>query len=424
MTPILKETLLPGAVMGYKRRLHSINKHMTDPCVLFLVLLPALFIWSCVPRHPVVEPVPDPAFYLPADPDKVIDILSAGLESQGLESWTDLKEPIERSLVYVRSRDQQSEAVCLPELCLKWGHVKQTLKTFQALLPDIDDNPGLLKHYFDFYLINPDILLTGYYEPLLEASRHPHAAYPHPVYAVPDDLLTLDLGAFHPRWQGHTLVYRLEDGRALPYHDRKSIDQKGVLRGRNLEIAWVNDPVDLFFLHIQGSGRLKYPDGDSEHVLYSGRNGLQYVALGRVLVNRGYMQPHEVSMQSIRRFLDDNPQLTDHLLATNPSYIFFTLDDHGPKGSIGQILTPFVSVAVDPAFIPWGSVMVLDAVLPSYQGTDNFISGPVLAQDTGGAIRGRHLDLFCGFGGRSEYLAGKMKDRANVYLMVLKNDQN
>lgn len=396
------------------------------PARYCLVFLCAALVWACAPRSVPVEPEPaaDKAFYVPVEFDEVMDILSSGLKNQGLESWTELKEPLEKSLVYVRSREAGKEAVCLPELCLKWGDILKTLETLLALLPDIDRHPEILEHFFDFYAVSPDILLTGYYEPLLEASRHPHSEYPYPVYSVPDDLQTVDLGKFHPRWQGQKLVYRVENGKIKPYHDRQSIDQKGVLRGRNLEIAWVNDPVDLFFLHIQGSGRLKYADNDQEHVLYSARNGLQYVALGRVLINMGYMQPEEVSMQSIRDFLDENRHLADSLLATNPSYIFFSLDDEGPRGSTGQVLTPYVSVASDPSFIPWGSVMIMDAVLPEYQGQKMSVSGPVLSQDTGGAIRGRHLDFFCGFGERAEYLAGKMKDRANVYLMVIKNDQN
>jgi len=387
-----------------------------------------LFIWSCAPKPLAVDPEPvpepEPAFYVPVEPDKVIAVLSRDLKSQGLESWTELKEPVKRSLAYVRTRDQDSHALCLPGLCLKWMDIKETLETFLALLPGIEQNPKILKYFFDFYKIDPDILLTGYYEPLLNASEHPQPEYPYPVYSVPDDLLTVDLGRFHPRWQGQSMVYRIDDHRIEPYHNRADIDLKGALRGRNLEIAWVNDPVDLFFLHIQGSGRLRYQDGNTRHVLYAGRNGLQYVALGRVLADRGYLEPEEVTMQSIRKFLDENPQQVDYLLALNPSYIFFNLADQGPRGSIGQILTPFVSVAGDPSYIPWGSVMILDAVLPEYQGVANFVSGPVLVQDTGGAIRGRHLDLFCGFGQRSEFLAGKMKDRANVYLMVIKNDQN
>ncbi len=389
-----------------------------------IIFVSAAFVWACSPRPPVLEPEPEPVFYLKADPDQVLEVLSKGLENQGIKNWIQLQEPIERSLVYIRSRDSQAEAVCLPELCLKWRDIEETLEIFLLLLPDIDRNPRVLTYFFDFYAIDPDILLTGYYEPLLDASRHPHPEYPYPVYSVPDDLMTVDLGRFHSRWQGQTLIYRLNNGRIEPYHDRMTIDQEKVLRGRDLEIAWVRDPVDLFFLHIQGSGRLRYPDGNFEHVLYAGRNGLPYVALGRVLAGKGFLEPEEVSMQSIRRFLKDNPHLMDYLFTYNPSYIFFTLADHGPKGSIGQILTPYVSVAADPSFIPWGSVMILDAVLPEYQGNSSSVSGPVLVQDTGGAIKGRHLDLFCGFGERSEFLAGKMKDRANVYLMVIKNDQD
>ncbi|WP_028575785.1 MltA domain-containing protein [Desulfonatronovibrio hydrogenovorans] len=385
-------------------------------------------ILSCAPREPVMIPEPEPEpvmdIFVPADPAKVMEVLEKGLTAQGLDSWKELETPLKRSLRYVRTRDMDARAVCVPGLCLKWKDINETLETLLFLLPDIDRNPGILEYFFDFYALDPDILLTGYYEPLLEASREAHPEYPYPVYALPDDLKTLNLGRFHPRWQGQTLVYRLENGTVEPYHDRKDIDLLGALKDRDLEIAWVREMVDLFFLHIQGSGRLRYGDGRYEHVLYAGRNGLQYVALGRVLADRGYLEPEEVTMQSIRRVLGEHPDIAPVLMAENPSYIFFRLEDHGPKGSTGQILTPYVSVASDPAVIPWGSVMILDAVLPEYLEQETQVTGPVLAQDTGGAIRGRHLDLFCGFGPKAESLAGRMKDRANVYLMVRKNDQD
>ncbi|WP_052507413.1 murein transglycosylase A [Desulfonatronovibrio magnus] len=394
-------------------------------CLSLLVLI----FWGCAPK--VVEPDPDPEpelkpdlYFIPADDRHVLDVLSAGLKNQGIASWLELQEAIERSLVYLNTRKQEADAICRPELCLQWQDITQTMETLLFLLPELDDNPELLRYYFDFYKVNPDVLLTGYYEPLLEASRYEDHNYSWPIYAVPCDLFSIDLGRFHPRWQGQTLVYRQTDNGIAPYYDRKSIDQKKVLYGRGLELAWVDDPVDLFFLHIQGSGRLRYPDGQYEHVLYAGRNGLRYVALGRVMVEMGYLKQSEVSMQSIRAVLEDNPDKIQEFLNTNPSYIFFHLHDEGPYGSTGQILTPFVSVASDPAVIPWGSAMIMDAVLPAYGGRNNYVSGPVFAQDTGGAIRGRHLDLFTGFGQRAEFLAGKMRDRATVYFMVKKNDQN
>ncbi len=390
------------------------------PCLL------VLFAWGCTPEEPVLEPEPVdiPPLFAPVDGEEVVGLLQKDLGEQGLDSWKDLAPALEKSLDYVRTRDGEEKAVCEPKLCMTWSELKETLELFLLLLPDIDRNPELLKHYFDFYAVNPDVLLTGYYEPELQAARQKKGDFRQPVYGRPDDLQRVDLGQFHPRWEDQRLVYRLENGEIKPYYSRAEIDRQGALAGRGLEIAWVQDPIDLFFLHIQGSGRLRYPDGEYEHILYADKNGRQYVALGRVLVQLGYLEQDEVSMQSIRDILRENPEIKHDLMAENPSYIFFHLAGEGPRGSTGQILTPWVSVASDPDLIPWGSLMIMDADLPEYQGQKTSIRGPVTSQDTGGAIRGRHLDLFCGFGERPEYIAGKMSDRADIFLMVRKYGKN
>lgn len=386
----------------------------------------AWMVWGCALKPPEPEPPAEEVrpLFVRAPAGKIVSMAGEWLEAQGLESWTELEEPLRNSLNRVRKKPGQEKALCLPELCFTWQDLKETLETLLVLLPDIDRSPELLEYFFEFYALDPDILLTGYYEPLLEASRQPDQEYRYPVYALPDDLLTADLGRFHPRWEGQTLTYRIARGRIEPYYDRKSIDQYGALAGRGLEIAWVKDPVELFFLHIQGSGRLEYPDGTREHVLYAGKNGRAYVALGRVLAEQGHLAPEEISMQSIRDFLMDNQQQLQEFLNTNPSYVFFRLEDQGPVGSAGHVLTPYVSVAVDPEVIPQGAALILDAGLPEYKGRKSRVTGPVLAHDTGGAIRGRHVDLFCGFGDRAEHLAGHMKGRANIYLMLRKNDQD
>ena len=394
-----------------------------------LVFLLIAALWGCAPEEPVEpvfepEPVEVPVRFEAVEADEVLPVLKRDLEAQDLDSWEELEPALERSLEYIRTRDEQEKAVCEPELCVTWKEMKNSLELFNFLLSDIDRNPEVLKHYFDFYRVNPNVLLTGYYEPLLQASKEPGSNYPYPVYGHPDDLHAVDLGEFHPRWEGERLRYRQDGDKIRPYYERREIDKKDALAGRDLEIAWVQDPVELFFLHIQGSGRLEYPDGKREHVLYAGQNGRQYVSLGRVLEEKGYLESDEITMQSIREVLEKNSDKKYELMASNPSYIFFELADQGPKGATGHILTPWVSVASDPELIPWGSLLILDAELPEYQGEQTRIQGPVLAQDTGGAIQGRHLDLFCGFGERPEYLAGKMQDRANVYFMVRKDDQD
>jgi membrane-bound lytic murein transglycosylase A len=231
----------------------------------------------------------------------------------------------------------------------------------------------------------------------------------------------VDLGRFHPRWEGQTLIYRLEEGEVVPYYERSQIDGKEVLEGKNLEIAWAKDPVDVFFLQIQGSGRLVLPNGERRHIVYAGKNGRQYVSLGRVLVERGLLSAEEVSMQSIRDCLSRHPYLMQELLFTNPSYVFFRLAPDGPYGAMGKTLTPKFSLATDPELLPLGSALVYNVALPS-KDSENGLPLTALgsAQDVGGAIKNHHLDIFFGCGQRASFLAGHMQEKGRVFLLLLR----
>jgi membrane-bound lytic murein transglycosylase A len=352
--------------------------------------------------------------------------------AQGLGRWADFGPAIQASLEYVSRKDPNAAALSRPELVLTWGDLRLTLERLAAMLPELDRRPELLHEQFRWYSLMPEPLLTGYYEPLIEASLEPREGYAHPLYGVPPDLLRADLGQFHPRWAGQTLLYRIDGGVIRPYFGRGEIDGGSALAGKGLEIAWARDPVDIFFLQIQGSGRLLLPDGTTRAILYSGKNGLEYVSLGKVLIQRGLLAPGEVSMPSIRRVLDQRPELVAELLGTNPSYIFFRLDEvgrpggevspvpPGPFGSMNKRLTPWVSVATDQKLFPLGTIAVMDTVLPEAGGGSPF-RGLVLPQDTGGAIIGHRLDLFCGAGERAEAVAGHLKADARVHLLVHKD---
>ena len=340
---------------------------------------------------------------------------------QGLGSWNELQEPVARSLDYARHKLPFETAAETADGPVTWERLVRTLDLLNRVLPELDARPELLAEMFEWYALKPDALLTGYYEPVLQASLERTKRFSFPLYGPPEDLQTVDLGRFHPRWKGQRLVYRLEQGRIVPYHSRRDIDHSGALAGGQREIAWLQDPVDAFFLQVQGSGRLHFQDGTERHVLYAGKNGLRYVSLGKVLIDRGYLRREEVSMDSIRIFLEEHPELRDELLATNPSYVFFRLDDKGPFGAMGRPLTPMTSLATDPKLLPLGSVLVTDAVLPVKDvpgGERRVILG--LAQDIGGAIKNRHLDLFCGAGEGAGYLAGRLQSRAGVYLLLAK----
>lgn len=349
--------------------------------------------------------------------------LSAHLSTklQGLQSWTELRPGLEDSLKYILRRPQDAVCVNRPGLTLTWKELGDSVAELMAMLPEFDRDPRLVAERFQWLKVAPRTLLTGYYEPWLEASLERQGGYHYPLYGKPDDLEMMSLSKFHPRWKGQTLVYRMEDGKAVPYFDREAIDSEDALKGQGHEIAWAKDPVDVFFLQIQGSGRLVLPDGSVKHILYGGKNGRQYVSLGKLLINRGHVPKEEMSMQRIRQFLAANPYTAQELMNENPSYVFFKLSDEGPFGSIGSILTPRVSVAVDRTMIPLGSVVALKTALENYDTgeTQQFMS-LVLAQDTGGAIKGTRMDLFCGSGEEAEYLAGHLQAESEVFMLVSK----
>lgn len=366
-----------------------------------------------------VKPVEEPTSFTEMSPSRSHGIsqqVGPGVDQKG--TWAKLLPGIERSLAYMRYREDDAVAVERPGLRVTWGEVRQSLQLLKRLLPRLKNDPALLSRHFRWLRLSPQPLVTGYYEPWIEASLTPDPDYPYPLYGLPDDLKSVDLGRFHPRWDGQRLIYRMTEDGIAPYHDRESIDYDGALKEKSTPIAWAADPVDVFFLQIQGSGRLVLPGGSVKHILYAGKNGRQYVSLGKELVRRGHMQLENVSMQSIRAFLERRPELVQELLSTNPSYVFFRLADDGPVGSMGRALTPYVSCAVDRTVFPLGGLVVMDTLLPTADGGEREATGLLLAQDTGGAIKEARLDLFCGSGPEGAYLAGHMKNRAELYLLL------
>jgi membrane-bound lytic murein transglycosylase A len=264
--------------------------------------------------------------------------------------------------------------------------------------------------------------ITGYYEPLLNGSRTRAAPYRVPLYRRPADLLTIDLASLHPELAQMRLRGRLqqtENGlRVLPYWSRAELTED---RLRGAELLWVEDAVEAFFLQIQGSGRVRLPDGTMVRVGYADTNGHPYRSIGRVLIERGELTLDQASMQGIAAWGRAHPQQLPELLNQNPSYVFFRelpLGDPnaGPAGAMGLPLTPGYSVAVDPRFAPLGAPLLISTEHPV---TGAPLQRLVLAQDTGGAIRGPlRLDLFWGFGPEAATVAGRQRHDVQAWLLV------
>ncbi|OHC75749.1 MAG: murein transglycosylase [Rhodospirillales bacterium RIFCSPLOWO2_12_FULL_58_28] len=240
---------------------------------------------------------------------------------------------------------------------------------------------------------NPQGLFTGYYEAELHGSRTRHGRYQTPVYSLPAKATT----------------------------ETRAGIEGGALAGKGLELLWADDPVDVFFLHVQGSGRVVMEDGQTVRLGFAGRNGHAYVSIGHEFVKSGVMPKDQVSMQAIRAWLYAHPQQSAEMMARNPSYIFFReIKGEGPIGAQGVALTPGRSLAVDKQFIPFGLPVWLDTTDPMNPAKP--LRRLVVAQDTGGAIKGPvRGDLFWGFGAAAAEKAGEMKQSGRYFLLLPKS---
>lgn len=264
---------------------------------------------------------------------------------------------------------------------------------------------------------NPEGLITGYYEPLLRGSRKPSKRYRFAVYGVPDDLLVVDLAELHPELKGLRLRGRLEGRRVVPYYDRAQIES-GAASVRGREIVWVDDAIELFFLQIQGSGRVQLDSGEVMRVGYADQNGHPYRSIGRVLIERNELALERASMQGIQAWARQNPARVQELLNQNASYVFFRelpAQAGGPPGAMGIPLTAQRSIAIDPRFVPLGAPVYISTTWPN---TAKPLARLMLAQDTGGAIRGPvRGDFFWGFGEEAAREAGRMRQALRLWIV-------
>ncbi|MDR3352034.1 MAG: MltA domain-containing protein [Zoogloeaceae bacterium] len=270
-----------------------------------------------------------------------------------------------------------------------------------------------------------DGLITGYYEPLIRGRRARDAQNTVPVLGVPADLLIIELGDLYPDLKHRRLRGRLAGNRVLPYWSREEIDARLETLPQHewpgKPLLWVQDPVEFFYLQIQGSGRVELPDGSRVRIGYAEQNGHPYASIGRLLVEAGELKPEEASMQGIQLWGRTHPERLRALLNRNPSYVFFRVQEHsegGPIGALGVPLTPGRSLAVDPRYIPLGAPVWLQT---SYPNRPQPLRRLMLAQDTGGAIKGgARADFFWGFGKAAGEEAGRMRQEGRLWVLLPK----
>jgi membrane-bound lytic murein transglycosylase A len=391
--------------------------------LVFLALL--LLLAACVPK--VKPPVTATQALVKLQPHQFPDF------SDDM-SYGSMESAIDQSINYLERLDASTPFRFGPDTYTA-SHLAKSIKAFRELIKQnlsTDKlNTAIENSFWVYKSIGSDgrgkVLFTGYYEPVLQGSKHPSPDYPYPVYRKPDDWVSVSLGLFNPKYAGERIIGRYVNQTVIPCFSREDIDSKGSLEQSGYELLWVSDRVDLFFLHIQGSGRVLLEDGTVLHVNYDCYNGRPYRSIGRLLIDEGTIPEEEMSMQRIRAYMKNNPQDIERIFNHNESYIFFRLVDQGPMGAIEVPLTPGRSVATDLSLFPKAALAFIQSEKPSV-GNDGTIRSWetfgrfVLNHDTGGAIRGPgRLDLFWGSGPYAETAAGHMNHEGSLYFLVLKN---
>jgi membrane-bound lytic murein transglycosylase A len=352
------------------------------------------------------------------------------LELDGLE------HSIQKSLVYLQ-RVPPDRTYQFGKDRFDAAHLIKSLQHFLDFIQTSPSSKELKKFIRSNYIVyqsvgrnqKGEVLFTGYYEPHLSGSLYQNEEYPYPIYALPTDLMKIDLSVFNEKYKGESIIGRYTGQTVVPYHDRREIDGEDALVGKAEPLVWVKDPVDVFFLQIQGSGKVFLNTGEVINVHYHGTNGRPYRAIGGLLIRDQKIPKEEMSMQRIRSYLEAHPEEMTSVFNHNPSYVFFKIEPEGPLGYINVLLTPGRSIALDRRIFPPAALAFIQTKKPIVDSAGQIDSWTdcsrfVLNQDTGGAIRGPgRADLFWGNGPYAEIAAGHLAHTGKLYFLILKPDR-
>jgi membrane-bound lytic murein transglycosylase A len=380
------------------------------------------------PERPPEKPLPPLVLIAPED----VPALNDDLQGESLDC------AIEKSMRYYDAVAEKA-TYSLGDDKYSARELKESLAALREIIsgPEPDDvKKKRIVEMFDLYKATGSdgkgtVLFTGYFEPIMEGSLEKTSEYRYPIYRTPDDAIQVNLGKFGTKYKNDKIVGRLKHNELVPYFTRGDIDIAGSLRSKQFELLWVKDAIDLFFMHIQGSGKIVLPDGRFIQVSYAQSNGRPYRSVGRYLLDHGKLSANEITHETIKKYLKEHPDELSDILNYNESYVFFRIVNEGPVGALGLTLTAARSVATDIDLFPKGAIAFIRLKKPAYDDGGKIIAWEsfsrfVLNQDTGGVIKGPgRVDLFCGTGTDAERLAGSLKEKGELYFLVKKKgDKN
>lgn len=400
------------------------------PCKIICCLVIVLFIIAgCAAK---IEKAVEKPLEKPRPPLVLIPPENAPSLNDDLE-WESLDAAIRKSIRYYEAV-AENITYGLGNDRFTARDMKESLLILKEIINSNDsDNvkQEKLKDAFDLYKATGSdnkgsVLFTGYFEPVMDGSLEKTEIFRYPIYRTPADTVVVNLGKFRKKYNHEKIVGRVKNGELVPYFPRADIEGAGSLTGKNLEIVWVKDAIDLFFMHIQGSGKIMLSDGRFIQVSYAQTNGRPYRSVAKYMLERGKLSKSEMTHENVKKYLREHPDELSNILNYNESYVFFRIVDEGPVGALGLSLTAGRSIATDLDLFPKGAIAFIRLKMPVFDEKGNIMAWKdfsrfVLNQDTGGVIKGPgRVDLFCGTGSDTEKLAGSLKEKGELYFLVRK----
>ncbi|MCG2725498.1 MAG: MltA domain-containing protein [Elusimicrobia bacterium] len=408
---------------------------------LIFVFLSGCAIMPPKPKPVIKETVKEPIIVKPEAPFKLLthDNIPFFIDKDNKES---LLKAAKKNALYLESIKDNERFYMFGARKVNAKLLIASANKFLAILKDSKNETDFnlrIKENFDIYQMagsdnEGTVTFSSYYEPIIEAGLTKTKKYKYPIYAKPPDLIYANLEDFNPKFKGEKISGRIENGNLIPYYTRNEIDFQNLFEGKNLEIAWFINRIDIMDLHIQGSGKLALPDGKTIKAKFAATNSLPFKGWITHLLDIGVLKREDLNYQKAKQYILEHPEIEKETLSVNKRYTFFELEEigdplEGPQGTFGYPIVGMRSIATDASILPLGALAYISLNMPKIDAENKFIglqsdSRFVFCQDTGGAIKGPgRVDFFAGTGHKAHVFANKLWEKGTLHIFVLKKEK-